>query len=199
MKRLNLRRKISMLLRSPVRLKFIIWIHNYITNISLRKLIDFLFIPVGIVNYVYCVFKCIYRQTTSTKSFQYQLSIVCIVKNEAPYLEEWVRYHLSIGVEHFYIYNNDSSDDIEQVLKKFGSKVTLLDIHGPVRQLDAYNDAINRFSEQTKYLAVIDADEFIYSPKGDHKVLSIIDGVFDDRKVGGLTVNWVIYGSSNYS
>ena len=34
---------------------------------------------------------------------------VSIMKNEAPYIKEWINYYLSIGVDHFYIYNNDSS------------------------------------------------------------------------------------------
>ena len=35
------------------------------------------------------------------------LSILCIIKNE-DYLEEFILYHYLLGVEHFYIYDNES-------------------------------------------------------------------------------------------
>jgi hypothetical protein len=39
-------------------------------------------------------------------------------KDEAPWLKEWISYHHNIlGVEHFYLYNNDSSDDYREVLR----------------------------------------------------------------------------------
>lgn len=38
----------------------------------------------------------------------YKFSIASIIKNESPYILEWIAYHLSIGVEHFYIADNCS-------------------------------------------------------------------------------------------
>lgn len=32
------------------------------------------------------------------------LSIVAIIKNEGQYIEEWVRYHIVVGVQKFYLY-----------------------------------------------------------------------------------------------
>ena len=58
--------------------------------------------------------------------FLYDLAVVAIFKNEGRYLDEWLAYHLLAGVEHFYLYNNDSSDNYKEVLaplrrKKFGN------------------------------------------------------------------------------
>ena len=33
--------------------------------------------------------------------FLYDLAVVAIFKDEAPYLKEWLDYHLAAGVEHF--------------------------------------------------------------------------------------------------
>src|SRR5262245_23964419 len=41
---------------------------------------------------------------------KYQLTICAIFKNEKKYLKEWIEYHRLIGVDHFYLYNNNSSD-----------------------------------------------------------------------------------------
>ena len=35
--------------------------------------------------------------------FLYDLAVVAIFKDEAPYLKEWLDYHLAAGVEHFYL------------------------------------------------------------------------------------------------
>ena len=36
-----------------------------------------------------------------------QLAVFCIARLEAPYIEEWVLYHLHIGVDIIYIYDNE--------------------------------------------------------------------------------------------
>ena len=133
-------------------------------------MLNILLIPVGILNLVR-----LKLMTRSPEKFMYQLSIVTTVKNEAPYLREWLRYHISVGVQHFYLYDNDSQDNLDEVLKDFSDYVTLTKIHGRVRQFDAYNDAINRFRYETKYMAVIDADEFIFRPGKDKLLLPFID------------------------
>ena len=40
-------------------------------------------------------------------SYQYEVSICAMYKNEAKYILEWIEYHLMIGVDHFYLYNNN--------------------------------------------------------------------------------------------
>lgn len=190
---MKIKRILSSLLRSSARLKLSFIIHNHVSNIKIRKFLDIILAPIGIVNFFYLTVK-----SKKTSNFKYQISIVCIVKNESSYIKEWIKYHQSIGVNHFYIYDNDSDDDLPNVLKEFGDNVTYTKINGRLRQLDAYNNALNRFSNQTKYLAVIDADEFIYCSNENHTLLPILNSYFKNSKVGGLAVNWVIYGSSHF-
>ena len=42
--------------------------------------------------------------TPKENSSLYQLSLILIFKDEAPYLQEWLEYHLMLGVQHFYLY-----------------------------------------------------------------------------------------------
>src|SRR5579883_479648 len=60
---------------------------------------------------------------------KYNLSIVAIFRNEKPYLREWIEYHRLVGVDHFYLYNNKSSDGSLEVLSPFIARgiVTLID------------------------------------------------------------------------
>ncbi len=50
---------------------------------------------------------------------KYYISICSIFKNEAKYFEEWLEYHLMIGVDHFYLYNNFSEDNYYEILEKY--------------------------------------------------------------------------------
>jgi Glycosyl transferase family 2 len=54
------------------------------------------------------------QQNQSPKS---HIAICLIVKNEAPYLLEWIAYHRVIGVDRFLIYNNDSTDETSSILE----------------------------------------------------------------------------------
>lgn len=47
------------------------------------------------------------------------LSVACIAKNEGPYIREWIEYHKIVGVERFYFYDNDSSDNTREVLEPY--------------------------------------------------------------------------------
>src|SRR5262249_4766808 len=47
------------------------------------------------------------------------LSIATIVRNEAPYLAEWLEFHRMLGVEHIYFYDNESTDDSIGVISPF--------------------------------------------------------------------------------
>ena len=47
------------------------------------------------------------------------LSVCAIYKNEARYLAEWLEFHLLAGVEHFFLYDNNSTDDHREVLAPY--------------------------------------------------------------------------------
>lgn len=42
-----------------------------------------------------------------------------IFKDEAPYLEEWIEYHRLVGVDRFYLYDNNSSDDYMDRIRRY--------------------------------------------------------------------------------
>ena len=59
---------------------------------------------------------------------QYKVSVCAIFKNEAPYLKEWIEFNRIVGVEHFYLYNNNSEDNYEEIIAPYIKKglVTLV-------------------------------------------------------------------------
>lgn len=127
---------------------------------------------------------------------KYDLSIVIILKNEAPYIREWLAYYISIGVEHFYIYDNDSQDDLKKIIASFKDMVTYIRFSGTARQMDAYNDALNRYGSYSRYMGFLDADEFIYLKGEQLSFVNLLNDYFIDPHVGGFVINWQIFGSS---
>ncbi len=93
---------------------------------------------------------------------QYYVSACLIFKNEAKYLKEWIEYHLIVGFDHFYLYNNFSEDNYKEVLKPYIDKdlVTLIDWPEKPGQMSAYKHCLKTYSSQSDWIAFIDTDEF---------------------------------------
>ena len=133
------------------------------------------------------------------EAFAHRLGIAAIVKNEEPYIEEWVRYHHLIGVDRFYIFDNGSTDRTLAILRCLADEYSLelIDFPGAKQQIPAYNYAIRYFKEECKYLAFIDADEFIVF-RGDD-LFGFVDNIIQSgKRIGGLAVNWRMFGSSGH-
>lgn len=101
---------------------------------------------------------------------KYNTSICAIFKNEAPYLKEWIEFHRIIGIDHFYLYNNFSNDDFNNILKTYIDKgiVTLINWEIPQGQMSAYKNCVETYSYETKWICFIDLDEFIVPNKVDN-------------------------------
>ena len=130
--------------------------------------------------------------------FLHDLAIVAIMKNEGPYLKEWLDYHLVAGVDHFYIYDNDSTDNQAEVAKPYveAGLVDYFSLPGKMMQYVAYNDAITRFKFHCRYMAIIDADEFIL-PKTNRSIVEVIDEILSrDLNAAALGINWHCFGSN---
>ncbi len=50
---------------------------------------------------------------------KFQLAICAIAKNEGPYFKEWIEWHLAHGVDQFFIYDNESTDDTKDILEPY--------------------------------------------------------------------------------
>lgn len=129
------------------------------------------------------------------KDYEYFLSIVITLKNEARYISEWIDYHLLTGVDHFYIYDNGSTDDLQEVLSKYISEgvVTYQVWTGENQQLRIYEDALDKYKNETKWMAILDADEFIVSMTKE-SIREFLSS--QDEKVAQIILGWMVFGSS---
>lgn len=99
---------------------------------------------------------------TDQRDTKYEVSICSCFKNEAPFLKEWIEYHRLIGFDHFYLYNNNSTDNYREVLTPYieDGIVTLKDFTIVPVQVPAYHDFYVHHRQETKWVALIDLDEF---------------------------------------
>ena len=150
------------------------------------------------IKYAYRVFQS-YKYVNRTG-----LAFVLIAKNEAPYIEEWINFHVKQGVSHFFIYDNESEDNLHDVLEPYieSGLVTYELIPGRVRQLDAYNTAAYKYGHKFKYMGFIDADEFVFvreNSNGDYNLYNFVDNFMTTHKnAGGLAINWLVFGSNGH-
>ena len=129
-------------------------------------------------------------------SFRHELSIGAIFKDEARYLDEWLTFHHGVGVDHFYLYDDRSTDRSRDVLAPWVRRgiVTVLDWTARLGQVPAYNDCIRRFRSQTRWLALIDIDEFLFSPRS----MDLRAMLRDYADLPAIFVYWVLFGSNGH-
>ena len=130
--------------------------------------------------------------------FPYDLAVVSIMKNVSTYVEEWLDYYLLAGVNHFFIYDNDSEDNFKEVLQPYidAGLVTYIFYPGKVSQIPVYNAAVRDFKFFCRYIAFIDADEFIF-PHSKPTITEVTDEILaDNPKAAALGINWRLFGSN---
>ncbi|NGX42633.1 MAG: hypothetical protein K940chlam7_00913 [Chlamydiae bacterium] len=136
-------------------------------------------------------------------SCEYYVSICAFFKDEGDYLKEWIEYHRLIGIEHFYLYNNNSCDNYLEVLQPYIKKglVDLIDWPSPEGtdwtpyQEQAFNHCIELCIGHTRWLAVIDIDEFII-PVDRPTLKSFLIDFDHETSLGGIMMFWQCYGTS---
>ena len=191
-------------------IKLCLMFRDKVKNKKFRKLIYILMSPILILRWglgiigektIGVIFQKKRTEYRQNSDFKYELAIVAIAKNEAPYIKEWIEYHKLVGVSKFYIYDNESEDNLRECLKNYIETgiVEYTFISGKSQQLPAYNNAIRRFKNECKYMAFVDLDEFICPVDRDKKVFHVIDEILaNELHAGGVGVTWRVFGSSGH-
>lgn len=137
------------------------------------------------------------KSAPKPKRFKYNLAVVAIMKNEGPYLREWIEFHKMMGVDKFFLYDNESTDDTKKILKPYikSGLVEYTFFPGQKMQLPAYYDCLNKHKMDTKWLAVFDLDEYLVPVKYDN-VRDFLKTVKPD--VAQIIIDWVIFGSNGH-
>lgn len=141
--------------------------------------------------------------------------ILTLIKNEHQYLDEWIKYHLSLGIDHIFIFEDTDSNSHKEICIKYGDKVSLDGIYSvldektqieakQVKELNKYSvqhlyfrNALNHlkrlYADTYDWCFLIDNDEFITLENDKlEDVLSSFEG-YD-----AFVMSWKLYGANGY-
>jgi len=123
----------------------------------------------------------------------YFLSVLAVFKDESGIIKEWVEHYIKEGVEHFFLVNNDSTDDYLQKIEEFKDKITFYH-DSSCRHAYSIGNYMVMNKDKSKWFIIADLDEFIYAQQGTIK--EYLQTVPED--VSSVGVVWKRFGSSGH-
>jgi len=141
------------------------------------------------------------EETSYVSSRELRVGVFAIVKNEAPYIEEWIAYHRACGCTHVFIADNGSCDGCRELLERLQKQglCRVIDFATPPDrppQLPAYVELAQRFGQKVDWMAFVDADEFIVTDEAFATIPDFLTLFHAQPQVGAIALNWACYGSS---
>jgi hypothetical protein len=124
------------------------------------------------------------------------LSICTMYRDHASYLLEWLEFHRLVGADHFFLYDNGSVDDHLEVLGPYIDE-GVVEVHGwPSHPglIAAFDHCVERHRLDSRWIAFIDIDEFLFSPTGT----PVAEILRDYETAPGVGVNRVGFGPSGH-
>ncbi len=112
-----------------------------------------------------------------------QTCIVTCMRNEGPFILEWIAHHRAIGVGSFLIFTNDCDDGSAELLDTLDDLGIVRHLENPDRLLKSAKRQLVAFDYATwlkeyrraDYVALIDADEFINVKTGDGSLAALFE------------------------
>ena len=126
-----------------------------------------------------------------------------ILKDEDPFVEEWIAHHRLLGVDHFYLYDNDPRQPLNDILRLHRDYVTvhpwLVDhddarYPGRTKQLKAYQHCLAHGAAKYDWVTFIDGDEFIILDEDK----SLKAFLADFREYDLIALNWHVFGHNGH-
>ena len=128
-------------------------------------------------------------------------AIVTTMKNEGPFILEWIAYHQAIGVKDFWVYTNDCSDGTDTMFDLLQAKGILQHRQNPYKKMKlkpqhaalraAENEPIVQHAD---WLICMDVDEFINIKVGNGQLKELYQAVGDANLI---SCTWRLFGNSN--
>lgn len=126
--------------------------------------------------------------------------IVGCMKNEAPYILEWIAYHRMMGVDNFLIYTNDCTDGTDTLLDRLQEMGIVQHRDNTVwkgnsPQQYALNKSLKEpLIQNAEWVIHIDVDEFINVRCGNGMLQDFLDRVPDATNVA---MTWRLFGHND--
>ena len=117
-----------------------------------------------------------------------RITAVTCVKNEGPFLLEWIAFHRLLGVTDFLFYSNDCTDGTDRLLDGLAPQGWLTHLPNPAEgrnyQMEALKDAAERdVVRDADWVWIADVDEFLNIHAGDHTIPALIEACGDPQAI----------------
>ena len=143
-----------------------------------------------------------------------KICILTVIKNEQEYLDEWIKYHLDLGIDHIFIFEDTDSDSHKEITNKYGNSVSLDSILSvlsdedkkkteELKQTKKNNPQFTYLKNGLLYIKelfcdydwcfVIDNDEYITL---ENKADSIKDTISMYKDYDAVILQWKCYGAN---
>ncbi|MDA7965936.1 glycosyltransferase family 2 protein [Ruegeria sp.] len=133
------------------------------------------------------------------------ITVFTTMKNEGPYMLEWVAYHRMLGVDHFVIYTNDCEDGTDDIALRLEAMGIVSHVNNalPKDGGNPQHQMMRRALRHPKvreadWLMCLDVDEFWNIRCGDNSFAGLIAAV--EQKAGqpvdAISFAWKLFGSS---
>lgn len=132
------------------------------------------------------------------------VAICLAVKDQYPDMAEWLVHHYAhLGIRRFYIMDDGSSPPLATLdyskfidTRALTHRYYLPETRTHYQQLTVYDECQALFGKKHKWIAYLDADEFL-EVKAPHTLLSLLEPLEKNSTIGALAVNWVMHGWDN--
>ncbi|WP_235933327.1 glycosyltransferase family 2 protein [Paragemmobacter ruber] len=129
-----------------------------------------------------------------------QVTAVSMMKDEGPFVIEWVAHHLAVGFTDLVVYTNDCSDGTDDMLIRLEELGLAHHRRNVIPEgLRPQPSALNHAQEEpvvgkSDWVMVFDADEFLSIRYGDGTLDDLITAA-KAQDANGIVVTWRIFGS----
>ncbi|WP_171098446.1 glycosyltransferase family 2 protein [Ruegeria sp. HKCCD7255] len=132
------------------------------------------------------------------------ITVFTTMKNEGPYMLEWVAYHRSLGVDHFVIFTNDCEDGTDEIARRLQALGVATHVDNAVGEGGNPQHQMLRRARRQKWvkradwLLCLDVDEFWNIRCADNSFGGLIEAVEQKagQQVDAISFAWRLFGSS---
>lgn len=132
---------------------------------------------------------------------QHDMCICTMLRNQARFIREWVMYHSRIGVQRWFIYDNNSNDDIDKVVELLMEDNVNITRHvwpWIKTQEAGFAHCALRARDSCEWVGFMDVDEFLHL--GDGMTLhNVLNNESRGRQVAELRTSCYSFGPSGLS
>lgn len=126
---------------------------------------------------------------------------VTSVRNEAPYLLEWIAHHRAAGVTDFLIYSNNCDDGTDEMLSRLAEAGEVVHVpHVPDRSKSVQWQALRQawkhpLRKTADWIMVTDVDEFLNIHVPGHQISDLLSTVAPETDA--IVLPWRLFGNND--